>query len=323
MKKGYTLALLSCLLICGCNKEWTDELFQKSVSFVNNNVVEVRVKYSALGGNIPVKVPVVLSGSTENSSNVNVTIDLDKDTLTNLNFERFRLRNDLYFNELPKQSYQFESMTATIPSGGNIGLLKLNLKLEGLDFSNKYILPVKILSTSEFGIATGRGYRKSLMQIIPFNDYSGKYSVAGDVWDRNRPQNAQKALTVPFRNAYVVDEKTVFFYAGVTEEEALDRREYKVKATFNTNNNTVTLSSDNPSLRLSQQRGTFTVRKEKDPVLPYLERTYTTLTLEYQYSDNTNPTFPIDYRFVGVMVLERVRNILIPDEDQQGTIVIP
>ena len=311
------------MLLCGCNKEWQDELFQKSVSFVNNNVVEVRVKYSALGGNIPVKVPVVISGSTENTSNINVTIDLDKDTLANLNFERFRLRSDLYFNELPKGFYQFESMTTTIPSGSNVGLLNLNLKLEGLDFSNKYIIPVKIVSTSEFGIATGRGYKKSLMQIIPFNDYSGKYSVTGDVYDRNRPQGDQKPLTVPFRNAYVVDEKTVFFFAGVTEEEALDRRDYKVKATFNTTNNTVTLTSDNPALRFSQQRGTFTVTKEKDAVLPYLETTHTTLYLEYQYSDISNPAFPIDYRFTGVMVLERKRNILIPDEDQQGTIVIP
>lgn len=322
MKNRYILALIGCLLICSCNKEWQDELFQKSVSFVNHGVVEVRVKYSALGGNIPVKVPVMISGSTENNTNVSITIDLDKDTLTNLNFDRFRLRKDLYFNELPKEFYQFASMNTTIPSGSNVGLLDLNLKLDGLDFSNKYILPVKIVSTSASGIATGRGYKKSLMQIIPFNDYSGKYSVTGEVWDRNRPQNDQKALTVPSRNTFVVNEKAIFFFAGVTEEEALDRRDYKIKTTFNADQ-TVTLTSDNPAIKFSQQRGTFSVKKEKDAVLPYLEKTYTTLYLEYQYSDITNPAFPIDYRFVGSMVLERKRNILIPDEDQQGTIIIP
>lgn len=323
MKKGYILALISCMMLCSCNKEWQDELFRKSVSFVNNGVVEIHVKYNAEGGMIPVKVPVILSGSTANNSNVSVTVDLDKDTLTNLNFERFRLRNDLYFNELATDFYQFGSMTTTIPSGSNTGLLDLNLKLAGLDFSNKYILPIKIVSTSAFGIATGRGYKKSLMQIIPFNDYSGKYSVAGEVWDRNRPQNEQKALTVPYRNAYVVDEKTVFFFAGVTEEEALDRRDYKIKASFNSTNNTVTLTSDNPAIKFSQQRGTFSVRKEKDGIQPYLEKTYTTVYLEYEYSDITNTTFPINYRFIGSMILERKRNTLIPDEDQQGTIVIP
>ncbi|ALL07575.1 hypothetical protein AQ505_20010 [Pedobacter sp. PACM 27299] len=323
MKRGYILAVIGCMLISSCNKEWQDELFRKSVSFVNNGVVEVHVKYNAAGGAIPVKVPIIVSGSTENSAEVTVTINTDVDTLQNLNFERFRLRSDLYFNELPKEAYQFESMNTTIPAGKNQGSYNLNLKLAGLDFSNKYILPVQIISTSSLAIATGRGYKKSLMRIVPFNDYSGKYSIAAEVWDRNRPQNEQKPLTVPFRNAYVVDEKTVFFFAGVTEEEALDRREYKIKASFNEGNKTVTLSSENPAIRFSQQRGTFTVKKEKDGVLPYLERIYTTVFLEYQYSDISNPTFPIDYRFVGSMILERKRNTLIPDEDQQGTIIIP
>lgn len=323
MKRGYILALLGCMLMSSCNKEWQDELFRKSVSFVNNGVVEVHVKYSAAGGSIPVKVPIIVSGSTENTGEVNVTIGMDADTLQNLNFERFRLRNDLYFNELPKEYYQFESMNTTIQAGKNQGSYNLNLKLAGLDFSNKYILPVQIVSTSSLAIATGRGYKKSLMRIVPFNDYSGKYSIAAEVWERGRPQNEQKPLTVPFRNAYVVDEKTVFFFAGVTEEEALDRRDYKIKASFNEGDKTVKLSSDNPAIRFSQQRGTFTVKKEKDGVLPYLERIYTTVYLEYEYSDISNPTFPIDYRFVGSMILERKRNTLIPDEDQQGTIIIP
>ncbi|MBC8984572.1 DUF4973 domain-containing protein [Pedobacter sp. N36a] len=323
MKRVYIMAVIGCMLISSCNKEWQDELFRKSVSFVNNGVVEVHVKYSAAGGSIPVKVPIIVSGSTENTGDVSVTIGSDVDTLKNLNFERFRLRSDLYFNELPKEYYQFESMTTTIPSGNNQGSYQLNLKLAGLDFSNKYILPVQIVSTSSLAIATGRGYKKSLMRIVPFNDYSGKYSIAAEVWERGRPQNEQKPLTVPYRNAFVVDEKTVFFFAGVTEEEALDRRDYKIKASFNEGDKTVKLSSDNPEIRFSQQRGTFTVKKEKDGVLPYLERIYTTVYLEYEYSDISNPTFPIDYRFVGSMILERKRNTLIPDEDQQGTIIIP
>lgn len=323
MKRGYILALIGCMLISSCNKEWKEELFRKSVSFVNNGVVEVHVKYNAAGGAIPVKVPIIVSGSTENSGNVSVTINTDVDTLKNLNFERFRLRNDLYFNELPKEYYEFSSMNTTIPAGSNTGSFTLNLKLAGLDFSNKYILPVQIISTSSLAIATGRGYKKSLMTIVPFNDYSGKYSIAGEVWDRSRPQNEQKPLTVPYRNAYVVDEKTVFFFAGVTEEEALDRRDYKIKASFNADSKTVTLSSENPAIKFTQQRGTFSVKKEKDGVLPYLERTYTTVVLEYEYSDISNPAFPIDYRFIGSMVLERKRNTLIPDEDQQGTIIIP
>ncbi len=41
------------------------------------------------------------------------------------------------------------------------------------------------------------------------------------------------------------------------------------------------------------------------------------MNLEYWYSDITNPAFPINYRFVGPLTLEKVRNTQIPDEDQQ------
>ncbi len=41
------------------------------------------------------------------------------------------------------------------------------------------------------------------------------------------------------------------------------------------------------------------------------------MNLEYWYSDITNPAFPINYRFIGPLTLEKVKNIQIPDEDQQ------
>ncbi|MGO4293196.1 DUF4973 domain-containing protein [Chitinophaga sp. RAB17] len=316
MKKIYYLTGLFLLSIASaCNKEWEEELFTKYVAFAKNGVVQVSVKYKEEGGNIPLKVPLVLSGSTTNDDDVQVTIALDKDTLDNLNFDRFRLRQDLYFKELPADFYSFESLTATIPKGANTGYLKLNLKLEGIDLVNKYILPVQIISTSRYEPSRLKHYKKALISVVPFNNYSGKYSVAGAVWDRTRDENSQTALTVPSRNAWVVRENSIFFFAGVTEEEAMDRAMYKVKATFN-KDSTVTLTSDNPAINFSQQKGTYTVSKRMDEVQPYLEKTYTTVYLEYWYDDITNPAYPLKYRFKGSMILERVKNILIPEEDQ-------
>jgi hypothetical protein len=314
------MGLLLLAVMSACNKEWEDELFTKYVAFANNGVVKVAVKYKEKGGNIPVKIPIILSGSTANNENVRVTVALDKDTIDNLNFDRFRLRQDLYFQELPADFYSFESMTATIPSGSNTGYLTLNLKLDGIDLVNKYILPLKIESTSPYTPSTMKHYKKSLITIVPFNDYSGKYSVAGAVWDRTKPENQQTALTVPFRNTWVVDEKSVFFYAGVSEEEAMDRANYKIKATFNADG-TVTLSSDNPAINFVQKQGRYTVTKEMDGVLPYLEKTITSAYLEYEYDDITNPDFPLKYRFAGSMLLERLKNIQIPEEDQQVQII--
>lgn len=316
MKKVY-LYILSALLFCtACNKEWTQELYVKEVSFVKSGVVTVYAKYQTLGGVVTVKVPVLVSGSTGNSEDIDVTIALDKDTLTNLNFDRFRLREDLYFQELPAANYSFKSMTTTIPKGSLQGYFELELKLENLDLINKYILPVKIVSTSRDNGSKKRWFSKSLMQIIPFNDFSGKYSNAGLIWNRDVPQNNQTALTTPYRNAWVVNENTAFFFAGNIDEEAYDRRTYKVLATFNSDS-TVTLAAPDAAIDFSQQKGTYSISKRKDEVQPYLEKTYITMNLEYWYSDITNPAFPIKYRFAGPLTLEKIRNTQIPDEDQQ------
>ena len=316
MKYSYLLILIISFLCLGCNKEWEDELFVKDVSFVKNGVVPVYAKYLSAGGGVTLKVPVILSGSTNNTEDVQVTLELDTDTLQNLNFDRFRNRQDLYFVQLPAANYSFSSTTTTIPKNSKLGYFDLNLKMEHMDMYNKYILPVKLVSTSKYGVSPRRWYKKSLMQVIPFNDYSGNYSVPGQV---KRTEGNEPALTVPSRTAWVVNENTVFFYAGVIEEEAYDRLKYKISARFNADG-TVTLTAADPVIKFKQNSGTFTVSKKMDDVQPYLQRTITTMNLDYEYEDITQPSFPLRYRFTGAMVLERVRNTQIPDEDQQVVI---
>lgn len=316
MKKAYLYVLLILITAISCNKEWEEELYAKDVSFVRNGVVNVYAKYKSEGGVVPIKVPVILSGTTENNEDVQVTIAIDKDTLNNLNFDRFRLREDLYFQELPKANYSFKSMSTTIPKGSLEGYFDLNLKLDGLDMVNKYILPIKITTTSKNNVNVRRWFSKSLMQITPFNDYSGLYSNAGQMWNRDLPQNNQTALTVLSRTTWVVDENTVFFFAGVLDENAYERAKYKVFARFNSDS-TVSLWSENPAINFSHKQGRYTVTRKMDEVQPYLEKTYVTMNLEYWFSDITNPAYPINYRFTGPMTLEKIKNIQIPEEDQQ------
>lgn len=308
--------LLSLLAGAACNKEWTKELYVKEVSFVKSGVVKVYAKYKSQGGVVTVKVPVMLSGSTGNPEDIEVTIAIDRDTLGDLNFDRFRLRKDLYFHELPEANYSFRSMTTVIPKGELQGYFELDLKLEGLDLINKYMLPVKIISSSKDNVAQRRWFSKSLMQIIPFNDYSNRYSNAGLIWNRDLPQNNQTALTIPYRTAWVVDERTMFFFAGNIDEEAYDRATYKIVAQFNPDS-TVTLTAPDATINFTQKAGTYTITNKMDEVQPYLEKTYITMNLEYWYSDITNLAFPINYRFVGPLTLERIRNTQMPDEDQQ------
>lgn len=322
MKKTfpYLIILFSLLLTVACNNEWEDELYEKTISFGKSGVYQVYIKYDSEGGVIPYSVPVLVTGSTNNDRNIDVTVAVDNDTLTALNFERFRNRTDLYFIQLAEDNYEFETFTTTIPSGENTSLLDLNFKIQDLNLIDKYVLPLRITETSQFRPTTRKWYSSAILEVIPFNDYSGIYSASsGLVWDRTRSESSQTALTVPTREARVVDENTIFFFAGVTEEQDRNRATYKLKAKFEVDgtDSLVVLSADSTKINFSQQIGTFSIRKEMDPLLPYLERKYTIINLEYRFDDVTNPVFPLKYRFKGSMTLERKRNTLIPEEDQQ------
>lgn len=316
----YMIALIGSLLIGACNNEWEDELYQKSISFGKSGVVDVYIKYAAEGGQIAYQIPVLVNGTTANDKDITVSVAVNSDTLTALNFERFRNRTDLYFKQLGEEYFDIESMTTTIPAGENTGLINVNFILENLDLVDEYILPLQIASTSDFDINPRKWYKKCLMHVVPFNDYSGVYSASsGLVWDRTRPEHEQTPLNVPTRQARVVDENSIFFYAGVTEEADKNRALYKVIAKFEVigNDSLVTLSGESDQINFSQLSGRFTVSKEMDPLLPYLEKKYTTVHLEYEYDDISNPDYPLQYRFKGSMTLERKRNTQIPEEDQQ------
>ncbi|MDA3853225.1 MAG: DUF4973 domain-containing protein [Bacteroidales bacterium] len=321
---NYIYKILVCLMVpllfMACEKEWEGELYQKTVSFGTPGLIQIHVKYDVESGYAPYSIPVLITGTSNNEEDIEVTLAIDNDTLEQLNFERFRLRDDLYYIQLAEENYEFEKMTTVIPQGENTALVDVNFIIKDLNFIDNYVLPLEVIATSKYHPTTRKYYSKSMIEVIPFNDYSGIYSAsAGLVWDRTRSESSQTALTVPTRETRVVDENTVFFFAGVTEEEAQNRGKYKIKAEFEVigNDSIVTLTADSASINFAQQKGTFSVKTENDALLPYLERSYTTLDLEYIFDDVTNPVHPLKYRFKGTMTLERKINTLIPEEDQQ------
>lgn len=310
----YIITLLAGLSVCSCNDEWEDELFEKAVSFGRTGLVDIHVRYQE-SGSVDFEIPLVVSGSTENGENVEVTLEIDKDTLEELNFARFRKREDLYYLELDPKYYEFESMTTTIPAGHNTGTLTVNFKLGDLDLVDKYILPLKVASTSVYKPSDRKYFNKTLMNVIPFNDYSGVYSATnGFIYDEDDP--SQPAMNAGSRDARVVNHNTVFFYAGITDEEAQDRAKYKIMAQFNPDS-TLTLTAPDPAIQFQQLEGSYTIETKMDEGQPYLERKYITMRMKYKYNDITNPESPFHYRFEGTLTLERKRNTQIPDEDQQ------
>lgn len=319
---------MTLLIYSSCNNEWEDELYKNAISFAQNGVQDIHIRYKT-GGEVTYRLPIVVSGSRENDKNYLVKVAIDKDTLNTMNFERFRYRDDLYFKYLEDNFWNIPSYEVVIPAGQNTATLDITFSLSNINMSQHWILPFTIEDDPDYEANHRKHYRKSLLNIIPFNDYSGKYgATAGYVYNKAlgglQDKNPQTLAT---KELFVVDENSVFFYAGLTEETLKERELYKVNATFKMNDKededgstsgTVTMTAPNAdAIGFKQISGSINIKTEMDPLLLYLEHKYIVLTLEYEYSyliPNTSAKF--DYIFKGNMVMKRDRNIYIPDENQ-------
>ena len=323
----YSLALALTAVLGSCNDEWTDELYTKMVSFKApvsaEGVSEVYLRYST-NGEVEYNLPVILSGSTENEEDLQVKIEVDHDTLNVLNHGKYQHRTDLFYKQLEDQFYELPSSTVLIPKGSHMGNYKVKFKFENLDLVERWVLPLTIKDDPSYKANYRKGWRKALLHIKPFNDYSGSYSAtAMNVYFDGETTGP---TVMSSRTAWVVDENTIFMYAGMIEENAEDRANYKIIVEFEEgeesengskkgNLNVRAMNSEINFELLDQP--TYEIRQVPDVTLPYLVRTYCTIKINYKYNDITStPTMPIRFRAQGSITLERRMNTLIPDEDQ-------
>ncbi len=324
--KIYLISLTLISSLVACNDEWKDELYENLVSFkapINSEgVYNVYMRYTQ-DGEINYDLPVIASGSKELGKDLSIRIAVDNDTLGILNQARFQYREDLYFKQLPEQFYDLQSPICLIPKGTHTANYKLKFRFANLDLVERWVLPLTIVDDPSYKANYRKGWRKALLQIKPFNNYSGNYSAtAMNVYF----DGESKSTVTSSRTAYVVDENSVFFYAGLIEESAVDRANYKIIMEFGeaveqgdgTLRGTLTLKAVNPAIKLEVlNQPTYQIKRSADATLPYLVREYCTVNLEYKYNDITSiPTLPIRYKAQGTMTMERQRNTLIPDEDQ-------
>jgi len=314
-------------MFSACNDEWTEELYEHYVSFkapINSDgVSRINVRYKADEPSV-YELPLIVSGSTDNQKNITVRVALDPDTLDILNEARFSSRTDLYYKLLPQEYYSFPE-TVTIKAGENTALLNISFNIGNLDLVEKYVLPITIEEspTGEYTPNYRKHYRKALLRVMPFNDYSGTYAGAalqntllnaGDGVD-NPPLVKSEIVT------YTVDDNTIFFYAGTVDETRKDRSLYKLKARFY-DGSRIELTCENGgpdavNFKLNNE-ATYYVEEEMHPTLPYLKiRTIMIRDIDYEYTDYTMaPGARISYRVTGEMTIQRNINTQIPDEDQ-------
>lgn len=312
----YTVIALLGVTFYACEDEWKSEQYQKYVSFVRSGYTETYLNTNTQDGVIHYKIPIEISGSTMSDKNVTVEVDLDTDTLVGHNRTMYYTRDDLFFRQLSDQYYSFPNGTSvTIPAGENIGYLDIDFRINNLDLVEKYILPLKISSTSEYVPSPKKHYKKTLMRIIPFNFFSGTYSAgAGTI----TAEGDATPTSMATREMRFVNDSTVFFYAGLCEEDARDRATYKVRAKFNADN-TLTFTADSAKIEFTPEpdKCNWNIKEEMDALQPYLMIRTVTMELQYSYKDVSNPNYTVKYTLKGSYTLERRRNTQIPEEDQQ------
>ena len=155
-----------------------------------------------------------------------------------------------------------------------------------------------------------------------FTKNSGQYSAtAYKVYFKG---NEKEAIVPEYHTSYVIDDKTIFFYAGLIDIDRLDRKYYKIKFEFteekiDLQTRKLKISSDNEDINLVVKgQPSYTVEEEMDATRPYLKHIYVTINnLEYEFTDYTSvPGYPLEYVVKGSLTMERKINTQIPDEDQ-------
>ena len=332
MKKVYILGIIlgACTLFSSCNDEWKDELFTRMISFKapngNNSVSDIYIRYQPDGSG-SFQLPVIVSGSQANTKDIDVKISVDNDTLAILNTEKYLDRRDLWYKQLPEQFYSFPTNgVCRIPAGKDVQTYDIDFHLEGLDLNEKWVLPLTIETDPSYELNIRKGYYKALLNLHLFNDYSGTYSATG--MNVYLGESSNDPATAGTRDVRVVDDKSVFFYAGTWWGEDEHRDKYKVIVEFGegtkdadgvvTGPLTVRAGDAANEAQISSF-GNCRYRRsvEPHPTQPYIELHTTVMYLNYYYTDVTSdPTNPILYRVTGNMSMQRSVNKLIPDQDQ-------
>lgn len=323
MKKIYYLFMLLTLLLCSsCNDEWKDEQYEHYVSFKaplnNQGVTRINVRYKS-EGKVTYQLPLIVSGSTVNDRDLTVHVAVDSDTLQTLNYERFQSRTDLYYKELGNQYFTMPQ-SVTIPKGENTTELNIDFTLKGLDLVDKWILPLTVVDNPSYDYVGNprKNYRKAMLRIMPFNDYSGIYSGTGLKMFLKGYENEAPIVRSEIPT-FVVDENSIFFYAGMTDEDNIYRKNYKIRAYFDEETKIVSFSADDPDIKFeSFGTAVFKVDEIMDDVRPYLLHRYITINnIDYTFTDYTTvPGETISYTVRGSLIMERKINTQIPDEDQ-------
>ena len=337
------VAALSLGMMTSCNDEWTEEQYYQYINLAKSldkegnsvGVTTVYVPFTRKGADGSPKygeyglssydLPVTVAGSTVNSRD-RIVHFAHSDTLDILNIERFSInRPEIWYKDMSEFASYPDRLL--IPKGVSQSLLPISLDFRNIDLSDRYVLPLTVVSNPEDGCIRNprKNYATAMLRILPYTDFSGVfqatnvkfYIVSGGVTD-DEPGAMSTVQT------YVVDQNTVFFYAGTFNESSLLRKNFKVFAKFTPNkeggtSGTVEFYTDNEDMAFVQNKiASYVIIEQEDEVQSYImRRTLIVSDIDYTFNDYlTAKGSVITYNVVGNMTMERKLNTQMPEEDQ-------
>lgn len=304
MKKSilYTIGLAT-LFFTSCDS-LPEEQFEKYIIMTRNGVQERELAYDATKSTTT-NVSISISGSAKIDRDVFVDVELNPDTLAAYNFDQFRYEEGLYYNILPDDCFEIPNKKALIKAGDEYGLLPVNINMEKMNKLKNYVLPLTVVNSSAYNLGKPI-YRTILMKIILTNEYSGLYAGSAKIHD------ATEGTDLPYtknRTLYTLDEKTCYMFGGNIEEKDKNRDKYIIKIHVN-ENNTLTLTSDNPGIVLtpstpSVDKGINNITITEGEISGKMGKEIK-MNLNYSYKDLTNAAYPVTRTFTGTFTKQTI-----------------
>ena len=115
----YAAVLFGICSFTSCDNNIADEQFTKMVLLTKNGVQDYNIEFTG-EGQVELKLPISINGTSKNDRDVTVRLIEDADTLKDYNFERFRNRTALYYVLPSEKMYSFPAgPEITIKSGSD------------------------------------------------------------------------------------------------------------------------------------------------------------------------------------------------------------
>ena len=325
----YAAVLFGICSFTSCDNNIADEQFTKMVLLTKNGVQDYNIEFPG-EGQVELKLPISINGTSKNDRDVTVRLIDDADTLKDYNFERFRNRTALYYVLPSEKMYSFPAgPEITIKSGSDYAVFPLTLNLKEFDLYSNYILPLQIENVSTYQMAWSK-YTKLLMRLNVSNFFSGNYNVDGRVWEESYPDQKLPISSTVLR-ALTADQ--CYLYAGNVTDSDEDRAGYSLTVKVDKNSyedsvndetgaeirkyTVVTIGSKNADKNIKDEsngKSWVEISRTADPVNNNLENVVTKVYLHYSYMNLRDAEYPVKMIFEGT--LTRSESIDIRTEEE-------